>query len=91
MFFIFGWLYYSSYYILLGVLVTLMLNRILKKLWLPPLIINAIAVVILIAVIKLGLIDSEAASFAMYFNYVPVVLASIITNATVFAARRLKK
>ncbi|MDO5096053.1 MAG: hypothetical protein Q4D65_05775 [Peptostreptococcaceae bacterium] len=81
---ILAWLYYSWYYILLSVLVTLMLNRLFKKLWLPPLLINAIAVLLLLYMTKSGMLHQEAASYAMYFNYVPVVLSSIITNIVIY-------
>lgn len=81
---ILAWLYYSWYYILLSVLVTLMLNRLFKKLWLPPLLINAIAALLLLYMTRSGMLNQQAASYAMYFNYVPVVLSSIITNIVIY-------
>lgn len=88
---ILAWFYYSSYYILLSILVTWMLNRMLGKLWLSPLIINAIAAIVLIAMVRLNLLDSQRASYALYMNYVPVVLTSIVMNGIVFVARQKKK
>ncbi|MDO5061776.1 MAG: hypothetical protein Q4D77_01250 [Peptostreptococcaceae bacterium] len=88
---IFAWLYYSSYYILISILITLVMNRLLNKLWLTPLLINAIAALLLLTVTNVGWIDREAATYAMYFNYVPVVLTSIVTNLVIYIRRKYKK
>lgn len=88
---ILAWFYYSFYYILIGILITLVMDRLLKNLWLTPLLINAIAVILLLTVTKLGWIDRRAATYAMYFNYVPVVLTSIITNLVVYLRSRNRK
>lgn len=88
---ILAWLYYSSYYILMAIVITLMMNRLVKKLWLTPLIMNAIASLLLYFSVKLNWITGQDATYAMYFNYMPVILTSIITNLIVYAAIRLKK
>ena len=88
---ILAWFYYSSWYILLGVLVTLGINHLTKRLYLAPLFINAIAALLLFGVARMELVSREAATYAMYFNYVPVVLTSVITNGIIFIRRRIKQ
>lgn len=88
---ILAWFYYSSLYIALGILVTVVINRLTNRLYLAPLLINAIAAIVLFTVVRLGMIGTEAATYAMYFNYVPVVLTSVITNGIIFIYRRIKQ
>ncbi len=88
---ILAWFYYSMIYIALGLVVTLVINRLLQKLYLAPLIINAIAAILLFGVAKMHWISEADATFAMYFTYVPVVLTSVITNGTIFIYRRIKQ
>lgn len=88
---VFAWFYYSSYYIAISILVTLFLNRLSSKLWLAPLIVNAICAVVLIGGVKLGVLSETQATYGMYFNYLPVVITSILTNLSIYIARKLKK
>jgi hypothetical protein len=87
--FFYGWFYYGIYYMMASAFVTLMLNRVTKRLWLSPLIINAVSVVILLTAAALGWIASENATYAMYFNYMPIVFASVLTNTLVWFGRKL--
>lgn len=89
--FVYGWFYYGFYFMMASALVTLMLNRVTKKLWLPPLIINGISVVVLLLASSMGWITKEHATYAMYFNYMPLVFASMLVNGLVFGFRNLSK
>lgn len=71
-------LYYSKFYILGSIIVTYMLNKLTRKLYLPPLFINMISVILLIPIPK------EDRMFAIYFNYLPVVITSIIMNLIIY-------
>jgi len=89
--FIIGWFYYSFYYMLFSAFATLMLNRMTKKLWLSPLIINAVSILLLIILVKNNLIADGDATYAMYFNYMPIVFASLLINSLVGIKRKLFK
>lgn len=78
---IFAWLYYSSLYIVGSIIITLALNKVVKKLYLSPLIINMISVILL-------LISKGDRTYSMYFIYVPVVLASSILNVLIYIIKR---
>lgn len=78
---IFAWLYYSSLYIVGSIIITLALNKVVKKLYLAPLIINMISVILL-------LISKGDRTYSMYFIYVPVVLASSILNVLIYIIKR---
>ncbi|WP_156299799.1 hypothetical protein [Streptobacillus canis] len=75
------WLYYSKLYILGSLLVTFLMNRVTKKLYLPPLIIN------MVAVIMLFIIPYKDRTYAMYFNYMPTVVTSALLNLTIYLLR----
>ena len=89
--FIIGWFYYSIYYMLFSVFATLMLNRVTKRLWLSPLIINAVSIVLLIVLVKNNLIADGDATYAMYFNYMPIVFASVLLNFLIAIKRKFIK
>lgn len=82
---IIGWFYYSSVFMADSIIVTALLNRIFNKLYIPPLVINAVSVVLLITAYKLNM---KNMSYAVYFNYIPVVTASIIYNISIFIIRK---
>ena len=63
---------------------TLMLNRVTKRLWLSPLIVNAIIIIILLIMVYGSFISQEDASYAMYFIYMPIVFASRVVNLVVY-------
>lgn len=89
--FIKGWFYYSFYYMVLSVFATLMLNRVTKRLWLSPLIINAVSIIILLIMVYGSLIGPAEATQEMYFTYMPVVFSSALTNVMVYIIRKTKK
>lgn len=88
---IIGWFYYSFYYMFFSGVATLMLNRVTKRLWLSPLIINAVSVLLLILLIKNNLIADGDATYAMYFNYMPIVFASVMVNVFIGIKRAVMK
>lgn len=88
--FIYGWFFYSTYYMLGSAFMTVTLNRITKRLWLTPLIINAVSVVILLLASSSGWIAQSDATYAMYFNYMPIVFASVCVNMGIGIYRIMK-
>ena len=74
---IIGWFYYSKLYILGSLFVTILLNKITDKLYLPPLIINMVSVILLF-------LPTGDRTYAMYFNYLPVVTTSILFNLIIY-------
>lgn len=74
----------------LSVFSTLMLNRVTKRLWLSPLIINAFSIIILLIMIYGSFISQEDASYGMYFIYMPIVFASIVVNLVIYFIYKLK-
>ncbi len=74
---IIGWFYYSKLYILGSLFVTILLNKITDKLYLPPLIINMVSVILLF-------LSTSDRTYAMYFNYLPVVTTSILFNLIIY-------
>lgn len=74
---IIGWFYYSKLYILSSLFVTILLNKITDKLYLPPLIINMVSVILLF-------LSTGDRTYAMYFNYLPVVTTSILFNLIIY-------
>ena len=79
--FIVLWLYYSKIYILGSLFVTYLLNKVTRKFYLPPLIINMVSVILLF-------FSQGDKAYAMYINYVPVVLSSSIMNIVIYIIRR---
>ena len=83
-----GWFYYGILFMAGSVVVTSLLNRVFTKLYIPPLIVNAVSVLLLITGFRLGFPNM---GYAMYFNYMPVVFASAMYNFIIFIIRKLKK
>lgn len=77
---IIGWFYYGLIYMGLSVLATYLLNKVITKRWLPPLIINAVAILLLLGLVSKGLVPSNQQAYALYFIYMPVVAASALYN-----------
>lgn len=88
--FIIGWFYYSFYYMLFSALATIVLNRVTKKLWLTPLIINGVSIALLILSISNGWIGGNEATYALYFNYMPIVFASVTVNLLIGVKNKIK-
>lgn len=82
---IIGGFYYGIYYIIGSLIITALLNKVFNKLYLPPLIINFVSVILLLIAYKLKM---KNMGFALYFNYIPVVLTSIIYNFLLFIKRK---
>ena len=78
---IIGGFYYGIMFIIGSIIVTMMLNKVFDKLYMPPLIINTVSVILLITAYRIG---AENMGFALYFNYMPAVLASILCNLIIF-------
>ena len=53
---IIGWFYYGIVFMGLSVLATFLLNKVTTKRWLPPLIINAVAILLLLGLAAKGLV-----------------------------------
>lgn len=87
---ILAWFYYSFYYLLLGAFITIFINRLTKKLYIAPLLINAISGIMLIVVAKYNIISAEQATYALYFNYMPTVAISIIINLILYINKKIK-
>lgn len=87
------WYVFSKFYILGSLFVTHMLNVTYKKLWLTPLIINAIAVLLLIGGIAVKFIPPTSVFQSVLQIYLPIVFASLMMNGIigVFHILRRKK
>ena len=83
-----GWFYYGILFMAGSVVVTSLLNRVFTKLYIPPLIVNAVSVLLLVIGFRLGFPNM---GYAMYFNYMPAVFASAMYNFIIFIIRNLKK
>ncbi|MBF0715372.1 hypothetical protein [Gemelliphila palaticanis] len=84
------WYTFSKWYILGAWFVTHMLNIAFKKLWLSPLIINAVSVLLLGTGIYISMISGEEVGLSVLNIYIPVVFASILMNLIIYAYRRIK-
>lgn len=78
---IIGGFYYGILFIIGSIIVTMMLNRVFDRLYMSPLIINAVSVILLVISYRIG---TKNMGFALYFNYMPAVLASITCNLIIF-------
>ncbi|MCQ9209452.1 hypothetical protein [Granulicatella seriolae] len=88
---IIGWFYYGIFYMGLSIAATLMINRAVKKLWLSPLLINALAILILLGSRALNLIPESSVGFSIYFVYMPIVVASVFCNLVIGLYRHYQK
>lgn len=78
------WLYYSKFYILGAIFLTYLLNKLTRKLYYPPLIINMVSSILLL------LTNVEKRTENMYLYYMPVVFTSIVMNTLIYIFRRRK-
>jgi len=74
---IIGWFYYGAVFMLGSIIVTAMLNKVFNKLYIPPLIINAVSIILLFVGIGLNM---KNMTYAMYFN-----------NSIIFIVRKIQK
>lgn len=84
------WYFFSKYYILGSLLVTHLLNVSFKRLWLSPLLVNAVSVVLLLVGVQVGFVKTETLFDAIYRIYVPVVLFSFLMNVWIYFYRKMK-
>lgn len=84
------WYTYSKWYILGSWFVTHILNIAFKKLWLSPLIINAVALGLLALGIYIKMIVGEEVGLSILSIYLPVVFASILMNIIAFIYKKIK-
>ncbi|MBK2402860.1 hypothetical protein [Erysipelothrix sp. strain 2 (EsS2-6-Brazil)] len=87
---IIGWFYYGIVFMGLSVLATFLLNKVTSKRWLPPLIINAVSILLLLGLAAKGLVPSNQQAYALYFIYMPVVAASVLYNGSLVAMDRIR-
>lgn len=96
------WFYYSFWFMFIAAFVTLVFNRIVKKLWLSPMLLNVIALgVLMFDISQRGVGDGFSAKLNWYFEsdfainiwmyYLPAVFASCLTNVIIFIIRCVKK
>ena len=85
---IIGWFYYGILFIIGSIVVTALLNRVFNKLYIPPLIVNAVSVILLFIGLKLNM---KNPGYALYFNYIHTVAASVTYNFIIFIVRKLQK
>lgn len=84
------WYTYSKWYILGSWFITYILNIAFKKLWLSPLLINALALGVLFIWIYYKLIEGQEVGASVLNVYMPIVFSSIIMNLVVFSTRKIK-
>ena len=84
------WYTYSKWYILGSWFITHILNIAFKKLWLSPLLINALALAVLFIGIYYKLIEGQEVGASVLNVYMPIVFSSIIMNLLVFATMKIK-
>ena len=84
------WYTYSKWYILGSWFITYILNIAFKNLWLSPLLINALALVVLFIGIYYKLIVGQEVGASVLNVYMPIVFSSIIMNLLVFITRKIK-
>ena len=84
------WYTYRKWYILGSWVITYILNRAFKKLWLSPLLINALALGVLFIGIYYKLIEGQEVGASVLNVYMPIVFASIMMNLLIFTIRKVK-
>ena len=84
------WYTYSKWYILGSWFITYIFNIAFKKLWLSPLLINALALGVLFIGIYYKLIVGQEVGASVLNVYMPIVFSSIIMNLLVFITRKIK-
>lgn len=87
---IIGWFYYGVIYMGLSILATVMINRVTKRWYTAPLIINAIAIIVLMLGVNTGLVVESEHAFALYFIYMPIVFSSFAFNLLSLFWKKLK-
>ena len=83
------WYTYSKCYILGSWFITHILNIAFKRLWLSPLLINALALIVLFVGIYYKLIEGQEVGASVLNVYMPIVFSSIIMNLLIFTTRKI--
>ena len=84
------WYTYSKWYILGAWFITHIFNIAFKKLWLSPLLINALALGVLFIGIYYKLIEGQEVGASVLNVYMPIVFASIMMNLLIFTIRKVR-
>lgn len=87
---IIGWFYYGIIYMGLSMMATVIINRVAKRYFTAPLVINAVAVMIFAVLILLKQFTAEQFWFNLLFVYMPIVAASVIFNLVLYLIRKGK-
>lgn len=88
--FLIFWYFFSKYYILGSFFATHILNLSFRKLWLSPLIVNAVSLFVLFLGVQTKFIQTATLGDAIYRIYVPVVFFSFLMNLSIFLYRKCK-
>ena len=83
------WYTYSKWYILGSWFITHILNIAFKRLWLSPLLINALALIVLFVGIYYKLVEGQEVGASVLNVYMPIVFSSIIMNLLIFTTRKI--
>ncbi|MBD3949463.1 hypothetical protein I4Q36_06755 [Tuanshanicoccus lijuaniae] len=85
---IIGWFYYGIFYMGLSIMATVIINRVAKRYFTAPLIINAFGVVALAVMLYLKQFTGEQFLTSVLFVYMPIVAASAVFNFVLWLIRR---
>ena len=85
---IIGWFFYGIFFMGLSVLATYLINRVAKHYYTAPLIINAVAIIILMGMVALKQFTADMFLQNYLFTYMPIVAASVTYNLVLFLIRR---
>lgn len=83
-----GWFYYGIIYMGLSIVATIIINRVAKRYFTAPLIINALGVLILIVMVLLKQFTLEQFWFNLLFVYMPIVVSSSVFNMSLWLIRK---
>ncbi|MGX7112558.1 hypothetical protein [Gemella cuniculi] len=84
------WYTYSKWYILGSWFITYIMNIAFKKLWLSPLLINAIALLVLFLGIYFKIVQGKEVGVSFLNVYMPIFFASVVMNLVVYSYRKIK-
>ena len=84
---IIGWFYYGIVYMGLSLVATVLINRVANHYVTAPLIINAVAIVLLMGLWSMGQLSADLFWFNLFFCYMPTVAASAVLNLVLYFVR----
>ncbi|MBK0348326.1 hypothetical protein JDW15_06705 [Aerococcaceae bacterium zg-ZJ1578] len=85
---IIGWFYYGIFYMGLSIMATVIINRVAKRYFTAPLIINAFGVIALMLMLYLKQFTGDQFLTSVFFVYMPIVAASVVFNIVLWLIRR---